>query len=68
VAPNSQAGDNRTGVTFISPSVANPFPRKLPAAVFLYLISARSLAAFLLPMDTAFCRSALASAVLPVSL
>jgi D-aminopeptidase len=30
-----EAGDNRTGVTFVSPSVANPFSRKLPAAVFV---------------------------------
>ena len=28
-------GDSKTGVTFISPSVANPFSRKLPAAVFV---------------------------------
>ncbi len=30
-----EEGDSRTGVTFISPSVANPFSRKLPAAVFV---------------------------------
>ena len=39
-----------------------------PAAAFPYFSSARSLAAFLLPLSAPFFRSALASAILPVSL